>query len=375
MRGDDTYRLGRRPALDGIRALAVVAVVAGHSTLPWTTNAGTTGVTVFFTLSGFLITRVLLEQHRESGTIDILRFYERRAVRLMPAAVVFLAVAGVSLAASHSSLTPVLVSAAQTANFAMVAQTPMLGLAHMWSLSMEEQFYVLWPWLLVALAHRARRLLVGALVVGTVLSVGLRTYLTIAGAPDERLMFAPDTRADAILIGCLLAVALPVLRSWPAAPLAGLGAAVVAAAVPWSGQGSWTLLPVALGAAAVIAWTATARPTCLPSRVLGSRPLAYLGGISYGIYLWHFPFVAALGRLAPFARFASVLAISTAIAVLSWTYLERPIRDRFRGRVPESVRGRVPERVSGRVPSHRYAARSGERAAYLVVKSRTGPEG
>ena len=279
----DTYVLGRRPALDGLRGLAVLGVVAGHSVLPFSGNAGTAGVTVFFTLSGFLITRLLLEEHRDTGRVDVRAFYLRRLRRLGPGLALFLGVSAVFIVLGHAPLVPLVTSVLQVANFANLVGTDMEGLAHMWSLSMEEQFYLLWAPVLAALLARRRPDLLGrVLVVGAVASITVRLVLSLSGASDQRIMFGPDSRADALLIGCLVAVCLPALQGRFTGRLAAAGALVIAASVPLGPQGAWTLLPVSLGTAAVVLWSVTSNGTGPAHAVLTWRPLTGLGRISYG---------------------------------------------------------------------------------------------
>ncbi|SDP26563.1 Peptidoglycan/LPS O-acetylase OafA/YrhL, contains acyltransferase and SGNH-hydrolase domains [Pedococcus dokdonensis] len=354
----DTYVLGRRPALDGLRGLAVLAVVAGHSLLPFSGNSGTTGVTVFFTLSGFLITRLLLEEHRATGRVDVRAFYVRRARRLGPALVLFLAVSAVFLALSSADFTPWVASTLQVANFANLARTPMGGLAHMWSLSMEEQFYLVWAPLLALLLARGRRGLLGPVLIGgTVLSVAIRLGLVLGGASSQRIMFGPDSRADALLIGCLVAVYLPHLQSRHTARLAALGAVVLVACLPLGPQGAWTLLPVALATAAVVLWAVTTDATGPAHALLTWRPLTGLGRISYGIYLWHLPFALAFatGR-STWTAAALTLVTSLSLATVSYLLVEKPF-----------LRGRGSSRptlvVDSPVPRQRYAAHSGSHAA------------
>jgi peptidoglycan/LPS O-acetylase OafA/YrhL len=353
MTAADTYVLGRRPALDGLRALAVLGVIAGHSLLPFAGNAGTAGVTVFFTLSGFLITRLLLEEHRATGRVDVRAFYLRRLRRLGPGLALFLGVSAVFIVLAHASLGPLVTTVLQVANFANLVGTDMAGLSHMWSLSMEEQFYLLWAPALAALLARGRRALVGrVLVVGALASVMVRLLLSVSGATDQRIMFGPDSRADALLIGCLVAVHLPVLQARFTGRLAAVGALVVLACVPLGPQGAWTLLPVALGTAAVVGWCVTSAGTGPAHALLTWRPLAGLGRISYGVYLWHLPFalVFAPGR-PPWAAALLTLSTSLCLATVSWLLVERPA---LRGGVR---RARPAQPVDAPVPTQRYAAR------------------
>lgn len=319
-----SYRLGRRPALDGVRGLAVLAVVVGHVLPTGSSNAGTVGVNAFFTLSGFLITRLLIEERLVTGGIRLRSFYVRRWRRLVPAAAAFLLVATVLLTMEGASRLPVIWSALSVANFANLAQQPMAGLAHMWSLSMEEQFYLAWPPVL-ALLLRHRRLLVPAIAAAVVLSAAVLGYLALTGASSQRVMFGPDSRASAILIGCLLACLMEKLSHLPfRGPLAAVGAITLLSCMTPMMQASWTLLPTALGAFFLVLWAASV-PSSTALRALSWPPLVGAGKISYGIYLWHMPFALAFSSTLPFSE-ALILTLVTSIgiALASYGLLERP---------------------------------------------------
>ncbi|MCM3926303.1 acyltransferase, partial [Frankia sp. AiPs1] len=214
-------RGGRNPALDGVRALAVLCVLVFHmDSLP----GGYLGVDVFFVLSGFLITGQLLAERDRTGGVSLGRFYLRRAYRLLPAfwvlalvgltAVVLL---GIGTAGERSEFLDSLAASALYVNnyFQVVRQSTGAGwLGHTWSLSLEEQFYLLWPLVLVALCRWpwvARRLPV--VLLGGAAGVALwRNALVTSGAPGTRTYFALDTRADALLVGCALAAWLRAAR-------------------------------------------------------------------------------------------------------------------------------------------------------------------
>lgn len=315
------------PQLDGLRALAVAGVVAQHSFVPGLSNAGTTGVTLFFTLSGFLITRLLLNERLASGGVDLMRFYKRRAQRLGPAFIAMLAVVTVLSIVGAAPMRPVPLSLLQVANVAQASGQNMGVLVHMWSLSMEEQFYLLWPALLLLLTRGRRWHATTPLLVAAAMAfAALRTVLVLRGAPAGRIMFAPDTRADALLIGCALAM---VVHRIPArvARLSGVaGSVVLLAVLPAGPFGSWTLLPVALATAAVICWIVRCNGQSRVLRVLASTPLVRVGRLSYGIYLWH---VLAMTMVWPVTSPGAglglaVTAISTGLAYLSNRFIERP---------------------------------------------------
>jgi peptidoglycan/LPS O-acetylase OafA/YrhL len=244
--------------------------------------------------------------------------------------VIFLLCATGFLAASASSLLPVAISAGQVANLAMIHGVPMNSLLHMWSLSTEEQFYIVWPPVLVALLHRLPRSRIALTIVAVGLaSLAWRTVLVLTSAPPQRILYGPDTRADAILIGCLLALCIHRVSSRHAATWASVGFLVLLAAVPLGSVDTWTLFPVAMAAAGVIAWLATTTSRAIPVWVLSSAPLVGLGRISYGMYLWHLPLAVALTGVRPPWQVAGwTVAISIAIAALVWNLVERPILSR-----------------------------------------------
>ncbi len=318
------YRLGYRPALDGLRGVAVLLVVIAHS-IDRSPSAGTIGVTLFFLLSGFLITRLLVEEHARSGQIDIVDFLGRRARRLVPALalyVLFIAAAGETW--------PTLLAAALYFSNVLGISNGTLGVfdGHLWSLSMEEQFYLLWPAVLI-LGLRRRRLLIAAGAIGIVMVELWRWWLVSQGAPPARLQYGPDVRIDAILIGCLLALAADQLRRWPT-QLALVGAVVIAAGSAMHGvEASPWMLPLATVACVPVVMVAATRSV----PVLEGRAIVGLGKVSYGVYLWHYAVARLLSRELPFwAVLAITLVFSVTVAVISYRLIEMPVRRWRRGR-------------------------------------------
>lgn len=299
-----------KPELDGLRALAVAAVFACHALPSWL-PAGWLGVDLFFVLSGYLITSLLVAEHAEQGEVALGRFWGRRALRLMPAFVVVAVVCapwvdGMGWVAGNS------------ANWARVSDIGLGPLGHLWSLAVEEQFYVLWPMVLVVML--GRRVNPAPVIAWLIVAVTVwRWWLETGGAQTNRIYFATDTRADALLYGCLLAVIAPrVLPLYRRGMGLAAGAFLLGVAVlgPLVGPGMDPYYSaVALASVVVIVAALVERPAWLRS-----SPLVWLGVRSYGLYLWHWPVVWALHSTRP--ALAAVLTVT--IAAVSYHYVERP---------------------------------------------------
>jgi peptidoglycan/LPS O-acetylase OafA/YrhL len=365
--------LGYRPALDGMRAVAVVAVIAYHFGYG-RAQGGFLGVDVFFVLSGYLITSLLLAEHARSGRIDLVAFWLRRARRLLPALLLMLAVVAFWIGANTVPFALGLrredllwtlfyganwhfIAAGQDYFAQLASASP---LRHTWSLAIEEQFYLAWP-LIVGLAlwlGRRRRAVVGAVCAAGILgSVAAMALLFDTGDPS-RAYYGTDARMHELLVGGLLAVLLArpsssgVLgrtldraKSWPRlASVATVvaGVALLAAFTLLSDSNSIYYrggsLAVSVAAAAVI-WGVEVSPRSMAARLLSLPPAAWIGRLSYGLYLWHWPITLAVShawgpfRLLPgsLAVNGQRLAMTFAAAVLSFYILEQPLR---RGTMP-----------------------------------------
>jgi peptidoglycan/LPS O-acetylase OafA/YrhL len=347
------------PGLDGLRALAVGAVVAYHLDLGWA-QGGLLGVGVFFTLSGYLITDLLLGQYESTGRLQLADFWLRRARRLLPALFVMLTVVVAWVTLLDRSLLPAVrgavgTSAVYVTNWWLIAQhssyfaqfAPPSPLGHLWSLAVEEQFYLIWPWLLwIGLRAKRTRSGSGKRLAAVSLLLAAASAVTMAllyrpGYDPTRVYDGTDTRAFALLIGAALAFV------WPSRHLhvrvdhrarwvidgAGLAGLAVFAVLVWrTGEYSPFLYRgglVLLSFATALMVAAATAPASWFGRILGWEPLRWLGVRSYGIYLWHFPVIVlttpAAGGDTPSRRVLQLAAI-IGCAALSWRYIEEPIR-------------------------------------------------
>lgn len=286
------------PALDGLRAIAVMVVIVGHHGYPIPVPADL-GVNAFFVLSGFLITRLLMRERESTSTVSLSGFYARRTIRIFPAYYAFLLFSYVldRLQGSHWSGTLGLSAVTYTVNyFNAFHHHPSSSIAHAWSLAVEEQFYLLWPLAFVLLARRGRRALITGVALAAALAVIRRTWLTMHGADVAYLYNAFDTRFDNLAVGCLLALAADydvVVRSVEAVarrawyPLVTLALLLVSRIVtPQSYHYTAGFTVNALLLMVFIAQLLLLYATPLWSWL--EHPVTrYLGAISYPMYLYH----------------------------------------------------------------------------------------
>jgi peptidoglycan/LPS O-acetylase OafA/YrhL len=359
-------RLGYLPALDGVRGIAIALVVSFHA-FGWP-RSGTLGVDLFFVLSGFLITTLLLEEHRRSGRIRIRAFYARRAWRLLPALIAllvpFLLLAGAALlirgAVPSSLLLGIGAALTYTSNLVVASDISAVpaALVHLWSLAAEGQFYVVWPLVvLVVLRRGGFRLLGRALVVLLAIAVAYRLQLLLRGASIERVAYGPDTHADSLLVGCIFGCyfvrgRLPGLIASERARkvsitlslVAVLGAAALVGQVPSRLAYETRLVPTLFALAAGVFVVCAALGGSAVARALSARPLAFLGGVSYSVYLWHLPLLVAFAGVDRHFGLRTVAAVflSVLVATGSRYLIELPCIARARSRRPEPVRQAVP---------------------------------
>jgi peptidoglycan/LPS O-acetylase OafA/YrhL len=358
------------PGLDGLRAIAVLAVIAFHLGFEWAPG-GLLGVGIFFTLSGYLITDILLSQLARRGHIRLGKFWLARARRLLPAlfAMLIIVVAWVTIfgpAQPQQFRDAVIANAFYVGNWQLILGDvsyfarfePPGPLNHLWSLAIEEQFYILWPFILligVKLVREAPlpsgvrpRLAIATLGLALVSAI-LMAALYRPSLDPSRVYYGTDTRAMELLFGAALAMVWPSRKlshgisagARNTLDLAGVAGLLVIALMVWQTdqyssflyRGGFVLLSIAT----VMVLAPLAHPACRLGAILGWKPLVWVGVRSYGIYLWHFPIIVlttpggvANGR--ELLRAALQVAATFGIAALSWRYLEEPIRRGALGR-------------------------------------------
>jgi peptidoglycan/LPS O-acetylase OafA/YrhL len=317
-----------RPELDGLRGIAILIVLGAHTGVPgFADGGGGAGVTLFFVLSGNLITSLLLAEKAKTGRVDLRAFYIRRALRLFPAlaatlvVVTFLAVAGLMPQAAKEGVdyrVVVLGVICYVVNWVAVAGQSIGMLGHAWSLAVEEQFYIVWPTLLLLGLRLGRTPLVLILLLLAFLDTPYRLLLDLNGG-FMHVFVGTDSRGDALLLGCVLA--LLETRWHPVVGWAGV-LGVLAVAALWPGDPGLGAQLMFIPAAAIVSTLAVAGCPV----ILAWRPLAFIGKISYGLYLWH-------GLVIWWALpWPVAVPLSIAIACVSYFVLEQRflrLKDRF----------------------------------------------
>ena len=337
------FILGYRPALDGVRAVAILSVITFHyrrDPLALPTRGGFLGVEIFFVLSGFLITTLLCQERARTGRLSLRLFYARRALRLLPAFFVMLGVYVTwALTLGPDRLVGAELKEAAGAAFYVenllrafvphhAANPPGDGLVPTWTLSTEEQFYLLWPVALLLLARMRGLRRATVVVAGSYALAAVLRAVFYDGSQWHLFFFI---RPDALLPGCLLGLLLTGGVRWsPPRWLAWLAAGVVAfflMAAPWNADWlfSFGFTLFALSCMVVI-WALMTTPDWTLTRVLELPPLVGIGRISYGMYLWHMPAFVFVEAYSTHLRITipAALALTFAVSLTSYRYLEQP---------------------------------------------------
>ncbi len=365
----ETPRLGYVPSLDGVRALAVIAVIGEHSGLPFF-GGGDVGVDIFFVLSGFLITTLILEEQQRFGRLDVKRFWIRRLIRLTPPLLVMVALVTAARFAFRVDTQVAGEEAAYAATYSTNLRTVFAGgygdrgvlyFGHTWSLAIEEQFYLLWPLLLMwATSFSRRRMLQIIGLAYPLIALAGRIIAVWSGHPD--LMQFPLFRFEGFGIG--LAAAFYV-RSRPAAvrsrvfnPRRGVVALAILLVEVFGGE-HWRYRFGAVPFVDFDVLVTGALILCILSsesrlrELFSLRPVVYVGKLSYSLYLWHYPVFAYLSRdrfpAVPLPLLAAAKFGCAALAALgSYRFIERslePLRNRFRP--IDSVSGQTTQVADG----------------------------
>jgi len=323
------------PAIDGLRAVAISMVIFSHLWLDGPIPGGF-GVTLFFFISGYLITRLLLTEHEETGQVDIRRFFVRRLMRLAPAVLVM--IVGVSstylLVLNRTSGTEISAAMFYLMNYYQILGGNMaLPFGPLWSLAIEEHFYLVFPFALVLSRLRAERFFLG-LVVVTVGVLVWRYILVLNDASVARTYMATDTRIDSILYGALLAIAtmsgfrINWMLRWPVV-VGALGLLMMTFVVRDHLFRETIRYSIQGGALIPLFHFALSGRSPLTA-LLETPPAVWLGKLSYSLYLWHFPVIMFIDKvLGPhsIATLALKLCVSAALTCVSFFFVERPMRE------------------------------------------------
>ncbi|CAN5308547.1 acyltransferase [soil metagenome] len=356
------------PALDGVRAIAVLLVVWSH--FPFVTGSavsraiwsvgqalrtGYFGVDLFFVLSGFLITRILLSELQDTGEISYRDFFIKRVLRIFPIYYLCVAIFALSFRWNSDLLTSLL---SYTFNWYKPFHAESIALEHTWSLSVEEQFYLIWPPLIAILPHMLRGVTTGVIIPALSIVAALAVSMHFESALAANIIYmSTATRMISLSLGAYLAVAestCGTLKTWQSVAILTAGAAVLlldnvargthliaAGGFYWSfallGYGT-----LSCGAVSLVVFSASKAVAGL-KRVLTLRPLRYIGKISYGLYLYHLLILFLLGIApyqteggAPFWRVSAAAILTFVAAHLSYSYLELPLI-RLKGRLKLKV--------------------------------------
>lgn len=345
------------PGIDGLRAVAVIGVILYHLNIPWF-QGGFSGVTVFFVLSGYLITDILIDEWNKNNKIDFLRFMIRRFRRLAPAVLVMILIVTLwVIVMNHPSFEKLrsdfLPSLLYMTNWWYIFHEvsyfdsfgPASPFTHIWSLAIEEQFYLIWPLLMILgftfIKRKSFRVL--AVLVGVVLSAWLMAFLYIPGEDPSRVYYGTDTRAFSLLLGAALAFVWPSQRLSKTLPrhasivleIVGITNLLLIITLfvitsqfdPFHYQGGMLLLSIIT----ILVVAALAHPASNLAKWLSLKPLQWIGIRSYGIYLWHYPIIILTTPIVNtdglnLWRISLQIFFTLIISELSYRFVEEPIR-------------------------------------------------
>ena len=343
--------------LDGLRAISVLAVILYHLHFPWI-NGGYLGVTVFFVLSGYLITDLLINEYQKTGTIDFKSFWVRRLRRLLPALFVMLILITVWITLFQRDYLAGLrgeIGAAfvYISNWYYVWQehsyftkfSPPSPLQHMWSLAVEEQFYIIWPIIMLIALKFAKSTgkLAFLVMLLSVVSAEMMAFMFTPGTDPSRVYYGTDTRAFSLLIGAALAIVWPSRRLKPNVTTEMKRALNITGVVAFAlmmvfiifmrEDGTFLYYGGMYLASAIVALliAVIVHPASFIGDILSWKPLLWVGVRSYGIYIWHFPILVLLGLGVDTGdlsmwRILLALVLTLVLSALSWTFVEDPIR-------------------------------------------------
>jgi len=318
-----------QPSLDGLRAIAALAVVLGHCKVPFF-EIGGRGVHVFFVLSGYLIT-TLIKREMEAGTFAVTRFWWNRFVRLVPALALVVAaylLVGPFLWQSEDQPREALHAITYTMNFSLMADPRRTALDHTWSLAMEEQFYLLWPFLLATVLTKKRPAIV---LVYAWLAITALRFAVVDIFPFWGVYYSPIFGMAGLVLGSALALArIPSwVPAWIGLPSAALLALLLSVGTIEAHWWTWAGYKTAIELTTAALIVGMQKPSWA-QRALAWEPLRLLGLISYGIYLWHYPIVTMMLSSPWPVKIVTALGLSIPLAALSYIFVERPIRQRWR---------------------------------------------
>lgn len=334
-------RLEYNPALDGVRAIAVLAVLAFHCGAPWA-RGGSIGVDLFFVLSGYLITTLLVHEHHHGG-IRVAAFYARRALRLTPTLllviVAYLALAP-TLWPTDGKWVAAVAAATYVTDYALAYWNISWTIGHTWSLGVEEKFYLLWP-LLLPLILRTRKPILW-LLCGFVIATAWRYFVAVQWGWNHAY-FAFDTRVSGILLGSVAALAN--LRICGISAAFACMALLFCLAAPFMPSLPSYLEVEAVTLGVTIAELSALSLICYLTQqrrhpIFSVAPMAYIGRLSYGIYLWHFPFVLLLRdgyKLPWWMTLMAATLFSFAMAAICFHLIDVPLKKWRRSANPLSA--------------------------------------